>query len=83
MPYIVFPPFFEKYFVFSRFAGTAVQTVQPLLSKGCSCTTSVPLSQFYSYKVGRETIFDFLKTEKWCENYYGELAVEMPSHTLP
>ncbi|MCH1516674.1 MAG: hypothetical protein L7U52_08185 [Alphaproteobacteria bacterium] len=80
MANIVFSPFFEKVFLFLKFTGTAVQTVQPLLSKGCSCTTSVPLSQFYSYKVCPLLIFDFLKTEKWCENYYGQLAVAVPSH---
>ncbi|MEL0214839.1 MAG: hypothetical protein VW948_03560 [Burkholderiaceae bacterium] len=38
--------FFEKVFLFLKFTGTAVQTVQPLLSKGCSCNTSVTLSHF-------------------------------------
>ena len=37
-------------------------------------------NSFIGYKLGRETIFDFLKTEKWCENYYGQLAVAVPSH---
>ena len=82
MPYIVFSPFFEKVFLFLKFTGTAVQTVQPLLSKGCGCTTSVPLSHFQGLSIGTRDSFWFLKTEKWWENYYGQLAVAVPSHPL-
>jgi hypothetical protein len=38
-----------------------VQVIQRLLSKGCSCTTSVPLSQFSSSIAPHEKVFDIEK----------------------
>jgi len=64
--------FFEKVFLFLKFTGTAVQTVQPLLSKGCSCTTSVPLSHFQGSSVYSRGHFGKTETEKWWKNTYGK-----------
>ena len=44
--------------------------------------TSLRLYAFQGYQLGREIVFGFLKTEKYWENYYGQLAVAVPSHPL-
>ena len=71
MPYIVFPPFFEKYF-FSR--DLLVQRYKRY-NRYSVGVVAVPLlyrcHSFIGYQLGRETIFDFLKTEKWWETTMG------------
>jgi len=72
LPNRVFPRKKENEKKILKNGGTAVQTVQPLSSKGCSCTTSVPLSNFQGLRGRSRGHFGKTETEKRWENTYGK-----------
>ena len=71
--------FFEKVFLFLKNSGTSGTSIVFIKKVSSHFVPFVPLS---GLSIGTRDSFWFLKTEKYWENYHGQLAVAVPLHPL-